>query len=259
MKEPFSILIIDDDEKYAKEFVSYAKTQEYILAADCSPDGETGIDMLVMTSPDVIVLDSFMPRLDGLGFLRKMKTLNLKTKPIIIMNSEANFSTIINTALQNGVDYFMLKPQRNSEICQIAYDLFSSDAPHPPINSEQKFNLEKSITVFLHGLGMPSHLDGYKYMRYAMIKTIDNADLLNPITKKLYPMIAENFHTTKECVERAIRHAISVSWQRGNKKQIKDIFGYTVDTSGSRRPTNSEYIAMASDDFRLRLHHGMLE
>lgn len=259
MKKQISILIIDDDEQYAKEFVSYAKMQDYVLDAYYSSDGQQGFDTVIMTSPDIIVLDTFMPHLDGLGVLRKLKTVNLKSKPIIIMNSEANFSSLINTALQNGADYFMLKPQLHSEICQTAFDLFFTEPAHKPILKEQNSDLEKSVTVFLHSLGMPSHLDGYKYMRLAMMKTIDNVDLLNPITKKLYPMIADAFKTTKECVERAMRHAISVSWQRGNKKQIKDIFGYTIDTTGSHCPTNSEYIAMTTDDFRLRLKHGMIE
>lgn len=258
MKKQFSILIVDDDEVYAKQLASYAKSEEYIIAADFAADGEKGIEAVAMTSPDVVVLDSFMPRLDGLGFLRKLKAMQLKQKPIIIMNSEANFSNLINSARKNGADYFMLKPQSNSGICRTALDLFSAENGRSEDTAEEAFSLEKSVTAFLHGLGMPSHLDGYKYMKFAIMKTVDEADVLNPITKKLYPMTAEKFSTTKECVERAIRHAVSVSWKRGNKKQIKDIFGYTADTEGMNCPTNSEYIAMVSDDFRLRLRHGML-
>ncbi len=257
MQKQFSILIVDDNEQYAKELTAYARTQDYILSADYSSDGEKGAEMVLMTNPDVVILDSFMPHLDGLGFLRRLNTLKLKSKPVIIMNSESDFTTLINAALQNGADYFMLKPQLNSEICKTAFDLFFASEVKPD-DTRPEFNLEQSITVFLHSLGMPSHLDGYKYMRLALIKTIDNVELLNPITKKLYPLVAEAFNTSKECVERSIRHAISVAWKRGNKKQIKDIFGYTVDTEGTRCPTNSEYIAMTADDFRLRLKHGLI-
>jgi two-component system response regulator (stage 0 sporulation protein A) len=161
------------------------------------------------------------------------------------------------TAIHYGVNYFMVKPQTNAEICDTIQDLLSS-AKHSKteiLKKQEQQSLEENVSNFLRCLGMPAHLSGYKYIRAALMMTSDDISLLNPITQKLYPMIAEKFNTNGSCVERAMRHAISVSWKRGNKKLLCDIFGYNSDTAGMHRPTNAEYIAMAADDFRLRLKY----
>lgn len=257
MKESLSVLIVDDDESYVKELASYMKVRDEFGGIEYALNGEEALSMTLMLRPDVIILDAVMPLLDGIGFLRRLKAAELSRKPIIIMNSVSQLSGMINTAVSYGASYFMVKPQSPPVICDTILDLLSSDTSAKIEQAERtaELSLEESITNFLRCLGMPAHLTGYRYIRSALIHTSHDISLLNPITKKLYPLIAKEFHTTNSCVERAMRHAIEVSWKRGNKKLINDIFGYTDETIGMRQPTNSEYIAMAADDFRLKMKY----
>lgn len=250
------ILVIDSNEKYAKELAAYSKDNGFFYDSAYALNGEEGFELFTILLPDVVVLDYMMPVLDGIGFLRKLKFSGIKKKPVIIMNSHSNITSMISAAVQYGVDYFMIKPQPFEDMCSTARELLNGAAESVEAK-EEKNDLEKSVTMFLRTLGMPAHLDGYKYMRSAILFTLNDPGVISPITKKLYPMIAEMYKTNKSCVERALRHAIEVSWQRGNKKLIHDIFGYSCDSSLSR-PTNAEYIAMAADDLRLRIKHGML-
>lgn len=253
-----SILVIDDDEKYAKELTAHARLCGDFLDASYALDGEEGFKMFQLLEPDIIILDAVMPKLDGIGFLRKLK--NHKKKPVIIMNSRSQLTSLLKTAAEYGIDYFMIKPQSYQEICRTVYDFTAGSESLQVAHPENKADeLEKNVTLFLRKLGIPAHLDGYRYMRSAIMMTTNDLSLLSPITKKLYPMIADTYKTNKCCVERSMRHAIGVSWKRGNKKLLNDIFGYSAENSAMHRPTNSEYIAMAVDDFRLRLKHGMLQ
>ncbi len=259
MDKGISILVVDDDEQYAKELVSYAKTCGDFFEAEYALNGIEGCHMVMLMRPDIIILDTIMPLLDGIGFLRRLKGCGLQKKPLIIMNSFSQLTNLMGTAAAYGVDYFMIKPQSCRGICETALDLYNS-APHSDVTRAARKDsdeLEKNITLFMRGLGVPAHLDGYRYMRSALMLTVKDVTMLTPITKKLYPAIAQIYNTNKGCVERAMRHAIDVSWTRGNKKLLNDIFGYCTENSDMSRPTNSEYIAMASDDLRLRLKHGM--
>ncbi len=256
MEKDISILVIDDDTAYAKGLAEYARSCGRFLDAAYACDGLSGLELLATLDTDVIVLDSIMPRLDGIGFLRRLRDSGYEKKPVIIMNMESSFNGLIHAAAEYGVDYFMIKPQKFSEVCETAYDLCTASVRQKTETAADP--TDKSVGMFLKSLGIPAHLSGYRYIRAAILMTAQDAQLLMPITKKLYPTIAERYGTTKSCVERAIRHAISVSWSRGNKKLITDIFGYSSDNKSIPHPTNAEYIAMASDDFRLRIKHNMI-
>lgn len=254
------MLIIDDDEKYAAELTSHARLCGDFLDVSYALDGEEGFRMFQLLKPDIIILDAVMPKLDGIGFLRRLKNFSNKKKPVIIMNSHSQLTSLLRTAAEYGIDYFMVKPQSYREICRTVYDFTAeSEAADNNISDSKTDELEKNVTLFLRKLGIPAHLSGYRYIRSAIMMTSNDLSLLSPITKKLYPMIADTYKTTKCCVERAMRHAIGVSWKRGNKKLLNDIFGYSSDNHSIERPTNSEYLAMAVDDFRLRVKHGMLQ
>lgn len=263
MIDKISVMIVDDDETYAKEIASYVKSQEDMVSAGYALNGEEALELAAVTSPDVIILDILMPKLDGMGFLRRLHSTDNKKTPAVIVMSMSSMPSIVNTAISNGADYFMVKPQPFHMICDTIRDLtainkITYSAAEQKKVQEPYNSLEKYVTEFLKQLGIPAHLDGYKYMRQAIILSVDDMSLLNPITKKLYPLIADHYGTNKSCVERAMRHAINVSWSRGNKKIFQDIFGYTIEDN-KRRPTNSEYIAMAADDFRIRLKYGMIQ
>ena len=249
------ILIVDSDEAYARELSQYARVSGGFFDSAYACDGEEGFRLLTLLRPDVVILDAVMPVLDGMGFLRRLSALRIEKKPVVIMSARAQLASIIETASGYGMDYFMLKPQPHNCVCETAHDLLSDTVPTQ--DAPQGNELERSVTMYLRGLGMPAHLDGYRYMRFAIMKTIAQPELISPITKRLYPMIAEKFRTSKCCVERAIRHAISVSWDRGSRKLLSDIFGYTSEDS-RYRPTNAEYIAMTADDFRMKFKYNML-
>ena len=155
-------------------------------------------------------------------------------------------TNMLEAAAGNGVDCFMIKPKSRGNFRDTAAS-----------TGEKGSELEKSISAYLRGLGMPAHLNGYRYMRSALMLAVDDPAVISPITKSLYPSIAEIFRTSKSCVERALRHAIAVSWQRGSRKLLSDIFGYNCDDT-PYRPTNAEFIAMTADDFRMKYKYGML-
>ncbi len=258
MNERISVLVVDDDEKYDKELVSYIKGRsEHFLDAAYAVDGEEGLEVAKLIHPDVIILDQLMPRLDGIGFLRRLRYVCHDHKPIIIMNSVSRLTGMLRTAAEYGMSYYMVKPQLCSEICDTIIDLYRGRSAAEPPKRGGGDKLEAGVTAYLRHLGVPAHLTGYKYMRSALMMTIKDISLLTPITKKLYPMIADKYGTNNSCVERAMRHAIGVSWERGDKKLLNDIFGYSSESGMMHhRPTNSEYIAMAADDFRLKMKYG---
>lgn len=258
MNSKLQILVADDDEAYAKELCACINTQDGFAAAGYALNGAEALELAQILRPDAIILDLLMPVLDGIGFLRRLEVPGTRKKPIIIMMSQSSIPKIITAAISNGADYFMVKPQSCRVICDTIRDLKSAAAAIRPDEAihENSLAIENHISRFIRNLGIPAHLDGYKYIRDAIMLATADMSILTPITKKLYPVIAERYGTTNSCVERAIRHAISVSWIRGNRNMFNDIFGYSADDS-ARRPTNSEYIAMAADDFRLRCKYGV--
>lgn len=247
----YTLLIIDPDKNYAASLAEHAKKSGLFYEASYSLNGEEGYRLISILKPDVIILEALIPVLDGIGILRRLYNNKLNKNPVIIINTSTRLPGLLSAASRYGADYIMIKPQTYENICITAHDLLKGIIASVPA-PEKKTDIEGHITVFLKSLGMPAHLDGYKYIRSALLYTIKDPGMISPITKRLYPALAEKYNTTKSCIERAMRHAIEVSWQRGNKKIISDIFGYDRDSLISR-PTNAEYIAMTSDEMRLML------
>ncbi|MBQ3425955.1 MAG: sporulation transcription factor Spo0A [Clostridia bacterium] len=247
----YTLLVIDPDKNYASSLSQYAKKSGLFYEASYSLNGEEGYNLISIIKPDVIILDALIPVLDGIGILRRLYNEGTEKRPLIIINTSSSLPGLLSAASKYGADYFMIKPQTYENICITACDLLKGIKNSISV-PEKKTDIEGNITVFLKSLGMPAHLDGYKYMRSALLFTLNDPDMISPITKRLYPALAEKYNTTKSCIERAIRHAIEVSWRRGNKKIISDIFGYDRDNLISR-PTNAEYIAMTTDEIRMIL------
>lgn len=252
-----SVLIIDDNEQYAKDCTAYIRSNKDFFEASYALNGKEGLELAKLLKPDVIILDIFMPILDGIGFLRQFNALSHQKRPIIIINSVSQMTAILDTVTSYNVDYFMMKPQPYAEICNTIHDLTARSAAqeNKPLMKNADLKTEECITEFIKALGVPAHLIGYQYIKSALLAAVKDMDILTPITKKLYPMLAAEYSTSKSCVERAIRHAITVSWKRGNKKLINDIFGYTDCDNGLHRPTNSEYLAMVADELRMRMRY----
>ena len=269
MKEKITVLIADDNPDFAMTLVSYLEKEQDMEVIGIAKDGREACDMIINTQPDVVLLDVIMPYLDGLGVLEKISVANMSKKPICIMLSAVGQAKITQQAINLGAEYYVVKPfdielliKRIRDIknyrpapSQNAFVNREIKVPYIEISDESKKdedNLEALVTNIIHELGVPAHIKGYQYLREAIMMVINDIDIINQITKQLYPEIAKKFKTTPSRVERAIRHAIEVAWGRGEQSAVENIFGYTV-SAAKGKPTNSEFIAMISDKLRLEL------
>ena len=258
MNDKISVLIADDNVDFAEGLADYLKTTKDISVVATAYNGNEALSLIEETSPDVVILDIIMPERDGLSVLKRLRECS-KKKPKCIVISVTGSSSIMETAMDLGADYYLLKPQSPASIA----DTIRSFSPNSikssskidqllENNEKETVDLETIVTEFIHELGVPAHIKGYQYIRSAIMMVVDDMDMLNYITKQLYPSIAKQYKTTSSRVERAIRHSIEVAWSRGKPETMDDIFGYTVDT-GKGKPTNSEFIAMVADRIRLRI------
>ena len=255
MKEKITLLVIDQDTNYAKEIVECAKSHPAFLEAVYSSSGYEGIEAIKSINPSVIIIDFLLPGIDAIGILRQMQNIHTDTKPFIIISANTMTAAMTNAATEHGADYFMIKPQLPEEICNTISDL--ANIPTCNTRSDTQESNDIKVTRFLHYLGIPAHLCGYEYIRTSLLLAINDISILSPITLKLYPYLGMKYNKSPQSVERSIRHAIKVSWGRGNKKVLYDVFGVTPDNLYQFYPTNSEYIAMVADDLRLKFKHNI--
>ena len=271
--EKMSVILVDNNKSLCQELAAGLESSGDINVIGIAHDGISAYEMIVEKKPDAVILDVVMPRLDGLGLLEKLQKSDIAKKPACIMHSAVNNDNITNKALQLGAQYYLVKPVENTDIikkhiCQAAgqqngISLLRPDSPADNFSltdsqNGRKFsgvsheNLETIITNVIHEIGVPAHIKGYNYLREAITLCIQDKEFINSITKMLYPTVARNYQTTSSRVERAIRHAIEVAWNRGREEILNSIFGYTIDTNKGK-PTNGEFIAMISDSIRLKM------
>ncbi len=254
--EKLRVLVVDDDEKYAKALAEYIGTQEDITSVGIATDGEEAYGMIEETTPDAVVLDIILPKLDGLGVLRRLAGNDMEKKPEVLVNSSSTLNKLYDTASRYGASYYMIKPQNAESICDTIRDMcgiHKENIAQIPVGiKDESYDLETMVTECIHELGVPAHIKGYHYLRTAIMMVVKDMDLLNYITKELYPEIAKAYRTTSSRVERAIRHSIEVAWTRGKPQTMNEVFGYTINT-GKGKPTNSEFIAMIADRIRLKV------
>ena len=244
------LLIIDESKDFIEVVRSNLKLSANIEISLEATDGDRGLDLIKtrQNEYDVIVMDLVLPKRDGLSILEEMQIKGI-SKNVIVLTSY-NSQDMIRRVSSLGIDYYMLKPfdfkELEKRILELTtdryYDNRSIDIYHN--------NLQISITKILHQLGVPSHIKGYQYIREGISVLYDNPSIIGGITKELYPMIARKFDTTVSRVERAIRHAIEVSWNRGSWDLMEEIFGHSVDIDKAK-PTNSEFIVTIADKLRL--------
>ena len=249
------VVAIDDSKEITEGFREYFKNNEKIELIDTASDGVEGLELIKAKKPDAVILDIVMPKLDGLGLLEKMSSENTNSK--IIMYSAIGNDKVVQRTFSLGAQYYIMKPcafsdieQRILEACTVSPIPASVMSATDTLITEN--NLESVITDIIHDIGVPAHIKGYSYLREAIGLCIKDDEFINSITKLLYPTVAKNFSTTSSRVERAIRHAIEVAWDRGNVDVLNSYFGYTIDNNRGK-PTNSEFIAMIADKLRLRL------
>jgi two-component system response regulator (stage 0 sporulation protein A) len=255
------VVIADDNREFSDILYEYLNSQSDIEVTGIAGDGLEAYDMIVSKMPDIAILDIIMPRLDGLGVLEKINTTEMKKRPLFIILSAVGQDKITQRALALGAEYYVVKPFDMdvlvSRIRQLMVTKHSNimrsqqpgDARAASFATQPK-NLEVEVTNIMHEIGVPAHIKGYQYLRDAIMMVVKDLDIINSITKQLYPSIAKEYNTTPSRVERAIRHAIEVAWSRGQIEAIDALFGYTVSL-GKGKPTNSEFIAMIADKLRL--------
>ena len=242
------VLMIDDNINLTEMVKEYFKNNKKIEVTKCCYDGDSGLDIILNKEDtyDIILLDLIMPRKDGLYVLDELRKKKI-TKNIIV-ESSYNSPEVIRKVSEYGVNYYILKPFELLDLEKRILEVFKQ-LDSKSINL-YKNNLEISITRMLHELGMPSHIKGYQYIREGIMMVYNNPDIIGGITKELYPDVATKYDTTVSRVERAIRHAIEVSWNRGNWDLMEEIFGHSVDIDKAK-PTNSEFIVTIADKLRL--------
>lgn len=246
--EKIKVLMIDDNVNLIEMVEDYFDNHPKVEIVGKAYDGEEGIRIIKEGNLkyDLIILDLIMPKKDGMGVLKELKSLNIMGN--IIVATSYNAPDTIRKVSEYGVNYYILKPFDLSDLEDKILDTFTISGKKS-INLFNN-NLQISISKMLHELGMPSHIKGFQYVREAISMIYDNPDMVGGITKELYPELASKFDTTVSRVERAIRHAIEVSWNRGDWDLMEDIFGHSVDIDKAK-PTNSEFIVTVADKLRL--------
>lgn len=263
MNDTINVLIADDSETLCSVMSECLMTQDDIDVVSVVHNGEEAVTKIKELKPDVVLLDIIMPQLDGLGVLEKVNEENLDDPPMFIMLSAVGQEKITKSALNLGAEYYIMKPfdyetvvkrirQLKDRIGVVRRDKNSNNFIKESTVGYSSRILETEVTNIIHEIGVPAHIKGYQYLRDAIIMVINDVDILNSITKALYPNIAEKYQTTSSRVERAIRHAIEVAWGRGKMETIDKLFGYTI-SHGKGKPTNSEFIALIADKLRLEL------
>ncbi len=250
--DKIKVLMIDDNIKLVEMIKEYFKTSNGVEISITAKDGLEGIEKAEtkVNDYDLILLDLIMPNKDGLFVLEEMKKRKIN-KPVIVETSY-NTSDVIKEVSEYGVNYFILKPFELDDLEQKIRKVFDRTSSSNDIDFYNS-NLQVSITKILHELGIPSHIKGYQYIREGIGIVFENPDTIGGITKELYPELADKYDTTVSRVERAIRHAIEVSWNRGDWDLMEEIFGHSVDIDKAK-PTNSEFIVTIADKLRLDFH-----
>ncbi|MDO0822940.1 sporulation transcription factor Spo0A [Desulfosporosinus nitroreducens] len=282
MQRPIRVLLADDNREFVEVVKEYIERQEDMSLVGVAYHGNEALELISREEPHVVLLDIIMPHLDGLGVLEKLQ--NAPLRPKIIILTAFGQESMTQRAVSLGANYYILKPFDldilGKRIRQLQDDFSSSvniasnsstvsnrnSVSNANSNSNSNSNsqistgilpptsknLEVEVTRMIHQMGVPAHVKGYQYLRDAIVNVVSDVSLLGAVTKELYPMIAVKYQTTPSRVERAIRHAIELAWDRGNVDFMNRFFGYTINVDRGK-PTNSEFVAMVADKLRMSI------
>lgn len=267
MDNKISVLVADDNKEFAnivREFLSRYDDFEIVGVAY---NGSEAIQMTFDQKPDVIILDIIMPIIDGIGVMQKINESSMSKKPEVLILSAVSQEKMTREAINLGASCFLLKPFDLEILAKRIKDLmtdvekreysvgaiYETKGKYIVSNGlNRSDDMEVEVTNIIHDVGVPAHIKGHQYLRDAILMSMKDNEMLNGVTKVLYPAVAEKYHTTPSRVERAIRHAIEVAWGRGKIDTLQNVFGYTINM-GKGKPTNSEFIAMIADKLRLEM------
>lgn len=255
MENQIRLLVSEENSAYSSDEIKFFESQG-ISINFCQKDGSIVLDEIRNYKPDVVIMDMFMTRIDAIGVLKSVDK-NDTHSPIFIIASSFDSDILQKEVMSCGASYFVLKPYDTKglaiSICELYKMKKTNIKPFPnSLSTEASSSMEVKVTEILHQIGVPAHIKGYHYLRDSIIMSVETPDIINAVTKRLYPSVAKKYETTSSRVERAIRHAIEVAWDRGDVDILNSYFGYTIHNSRGK-PTNSEFIAMISDKLRLQI------
>ena len=246
-----TVLIADTSEEFCSSLSKALQSAEGFQVLGIAADGEQAIAMVNQRKPDILVLDLMLSKQDGLSVLKAIASMD--RKPVTLATSRFVTDYVASAAANLGVRYLMVKPCDMATLVERLQEIRgNSNASQPGIRKTGNQSIESLVTGIIHEIGVPAHIKGYQYLREAIIIAVGDMDVINAITKVLYPQVAKTFQTTPSRVERAIRHAIEVAWDRGDLDTLQRFFGYTVSNTKGK-PTNSEFIALIADKLQLQL------
>lgn len=270
MKAKIKVVIADSDERMSQELAEYLNQQEDVEVIKVCKNGYSALNVVKEMKPDMLLLDLILPGMDGIAVLEE--TVRLEQAPSIVVTSALDNSKMINCACALGADFYICKPY---ELCNVHERIvqiggrqgYSIQRGNEEVKREtagavrrmkQNYNLEAKVTSAIRALGIPAHIKGYQYIREGVLLALKDDNMLSYITKYLYPTIAKKYNTTSSSVERAIRHAIGVAWERENAEAIAKLYGYSY-ISEQNKPTNSEFLSLIVDKFRLEEKAGKVD
>ena len=253
MSRKINVLLADNSEYFAVPCANVMKSHGLDVTLT-EKDGKAVLEALTTQQPDVVLMDLFLPRLDALGVLEGLAQADVSKRPLVMVMSGFDNPALEREAMAAGADYYFLKPFDAAAISRRIQSFCGDHTADTPVRRGPS-NLEMQVTEIIHQIGVPAHIKGYQYLRDAILMAIEDDSIINAVTKRLYPAVAKKHGTTSSRVERAIRHAIEVAWDRGDVDTLTAYFGYTIHNERGK-PTNSEFIAMISDKFRLQLKIG---
>ena len=250
MDNQTTVVIADNSEEFSESLAKLLRDEGFQVVGTAN-DGETAIRITTERKPQILILDMMLCKKDGIAVLKAISTL--EQKPAVIATSGFVTNYVAGAASSLGVRYLTLKPCDMEDLVEHVKELRGGENLRQfPARYSSGQSIESMVTGIIHEIGVPAHIKGYQYLREAIIIAVNDMDVINAITKVLYPQVAKTFQTTPSRVERAIRHAIEVAWDRGDLDTLQRFFGYTVSNTKGK-PTNSEFIALIADKLQLQL------
>lgn len=250
MVSNLSVLLTDEKDDATLKLATVLRSNKMDVRM-CAKNGAELLKLYEEYHPEVIIMDAFLQHIDAMGVISRINMKDPVKRPLIIVMSGIDNPNFEREITRCGVDYYFLKPIDPQMMAERIIQISSWKGVGITAHYEAQEDLTVVITDILHQIGVPAHIKGYQYVREAIRLTVENPEMLNSVTKILYPTVAKNFKSTSSRVERAIRHAIEVAWDRGDVEVLNSYFGYTIQSQRGK-PTNSEFVAMISDKIRLK-------
>lgn len=252
MEQTIKVLIADENSEFRRQCKEHLLTQSNLTVQEAQ-NGDEAQKKIELWSPDVVLIDVWLSKVDAIQVIRQAcaRRTSPDSAPAFIVCSAVNQINLFREAMEAGAQYCMVKPLDYQNLCERITRLGTTRAHAFTAKENFDHDLETQVTKVIHQIGVPAHIKGYQYLRCAIMMTIADHEMINSVTKILYPTVAKKYATTSSRVERAIRHAIEVAWDRGDIDTLNSYFGYTIQNNRGK-PTNSEFIAMIADNLRLK-------